>query len=54
MDHRTQKAWTGHPNLIKIDNHSVKSFNDKLDWLLQEVLRSLGHSIPKKEIGKSR
>ncbi|CAD8077649.1 unnamed protein product [Paramecium sonneborni] len=54
MDHRTQKAWTGHPNLIKIDNHSVQSFNEKLDWLLHEVLRVLGHPIPQKVIGKTR
>ncbi|CAK82406.1 unnamed protein product (macronuclear) [Paramecium tetraurelia] len=54
MDHKTQSAWSGHPNLIKIDNHSVKSFNDKLDWLLREVLRILGHPIPQKEIGKTR
>ena len=44
MDDRTQRAWSGHPNLRIIDN-SV-NFDDKLRRAIQEIYRVIGEPAP--------
>lgn len=38
----------GHPKYIKLDNHTIKSFEEKLYWLLSEVLQILSYPLETK------
>ena len=44
MDDRTLRAWSGHPNLLIIDNST--DFEDKMNRAIREIYRILGQPEP--------
>ena len=44
-DHRTLNCWVGHKHLRVIDNEG-KNFNQKIDYLVKEILAFLGEPEP--------
>lgn len=42
VDRKLQIAWLGHPNYAIIDNTSVKSFEEKLNKLVNKVRITVG------------
>lgn len=45
LDRRIKNAWVGHPHMRVIDNN-VDSFEDKINWLINEVCSFLGEPTP--------
>ena len=41
IDRKLQRAWTGHPRMCIIDNERVKSFDDKINKVIDYVFRLL-------------